>query len=454
MRRIQLGGARILGMNICKMVLLCVGLSLANSAFAVMPNLSHDQTVGSVNCANSFCHGSITHWDDSNVLQNEYTTWERLDQHTKAYNVLLNKQSKLIAKNLGLKKPAHESKVCLDCHAHNPPSEQRGERFIMSEGIGCEGCHGPAGRWIKSHTLASASHANNIENGLYPTDSPVAQAKLCLSCHFGDQNRFITHRIMGAGHPRISFELETFTAIQPAHFRIDDDWHKRKGDYNPVKVWAIGQVIASQQLLNAFTDPKLGRDGIFPELVLFDCHACHHPMSQQKWTPRLGVGPGRIRLNDSNLLMLRAIVRVVDSNRAVEFNKRIMQMHQAVSGDGDPSGLSPIESAQKVSSSLDAYVTIIKNQEFGLPQLKQVYLALIDEAIDGQFSDYAGAEQAYMAISNLSLSLAKMGGLKSAADVNRQLANMRKTLSNDEQYQPKILARQLADLKYTVSQSR
>ena len=429
-------------------------LGHAISAWSAHPSLSPDQTVGSVNCANSLCHGSITPWSESNVLQNEYTTWERLDKHTQTYQVLLNKQSKLIAKNLGLEKPAHESKVCLDCHAHNPPANQRGERFVMSEGVGCEGCHGPAERWIKSHTLDGNTHADNIKNGMYPTDSPVAQAKLCLSCHFGDQNRFITHRIMGAGHPRLSFELETFTAIQPAHFRIDADWRKRKGDYNPIKVWAIGQVIASQQLLNAFADPKLGRDGIFPELVLFDCHACHHPMSQKSWTPRLGVGPGRVRLNDSNLLMLRAIMRVVDPDGLTQMNNRIMKLHQAVSGNGNADGIDPIESAKTLSASLDNSITRITKQPLGLPELQQVHQALIDDAINSQYSDYAGAEQAYMAISSLSLSLAKMGGLKSAEKVNQQLAKMRKTLMNDEQYKPNVFAKQLADLKYTLSQAR
>ena len=35
-------------------------------------------------------------------------------------------------------------------------------------------------------------------------------------------------------------------------------------------------------------DPKRSHDGLFPELVLFDCHACHHPMSDKRWTPRVG----------------------------------------------------------------------------------------------------------------------------------------------------------------------
>jgi hypothetical protein len=240
--------------------------------------------------------------------------------------------------------------------------------------------------------------------------------------------------------------------LEPAHFRADDDWHKRKGDYNPIKIWAIGQVIASQMLLNAFADPKLGRDGIFPELVLFDCHACHHPMSQKKWDNRLGTPPGRARLNDSNLLILRAIIRVIDPDKAQAFNQRVHYLHQAVSGDGDPTGLDPVTSAQNLSISMDAYVQLISRQPYGLPQLQQTFVALVDEA--GQFTDYAGAEQAYMAISNLSLSLANRGALKSATAVNRQLAEMRKTLSQDEAYQPKVFARQLSELKTIVMQTR
>jgi hypothetical protein len=59
---------------------------------------------------------------------------------------------------------------------------------------------------------------------MYPTEQPEVRAKLCLSCHFGTEDKFATHRIMGAGHPRISFELDTFTEIQPAHFRVDEDY--------------------------------------------------------------------------------------------------------------------------------------------------------------------------------------------------------------------------------------
>src|SRR5690606_37170209 len=164
-------------------------------------------------------------WKDSNVLQNEFVTWSRVDKHhTRAYAVLRNERSQRIARNLGLKEPAHEARLCLDCHAHHPPPAQRGERFRVEDGVSCEGCHGPAEGWIKSHVAPGATHADNVARGLYPTDEPVAQAELCLSCHFGNRDKCVTHRMMGAGHPRMSFEPDTFAQTQPPHFVADADW--------------------------------------------------------------------------------------------------------------------------------------------------------------------------------------------------------------------------------------
>ncbi len=119
--------------------------------------------------------------------------------------------------------------------------------------------------------------------------------------------------MMGAGHPRMAFELDTFTAVEPAHFKPDTDWEKRKRMWDGVKVWAIGQALVVSEMMDVLVDPKRGRDGLFPELVLFDCHACHHPMSDSRWAPRVaGLGPGSVRLNDSSMLMVRQIAHVVD----------------------------------------------------------------------------------------------------------------------------------------------
>ena len=304
-----------------------------------LPYEAKGQHLGVVNCASSLCHGSVSPWKDSNILQNEYVTWSRADKHSsRAYQVLFDERSKRIVANLGYKEPPHQVKLCLDCHSHNPPAARRGERFKATDGVSCEACHGPAEGWIRSHVSSGATHADNVAHGLYPTSDPVAQAKLCLSCHFGNKDKFVTHRIMGAGHPRMSFELDTFSQTQPPHFVIDADWVKRKGQWDTVRVWVIGQALAASELLDMLLDPKRSRDGLFPELVVFDCHACHHPMSDVRWTPRANASPGRIRLNDANLLMLRQIVRgVLPEARSREFNERVAQLHRAVARCARPS---------------------------------------------------------------------------------------------------------------------
>lgn len=409
-----------------------------------LPYEAKGQHLGVVNCANSLCHGSVSSWKDSNILQNEYVTWSRVDKHhTRAYPVLLEERSQRIARNLGLREPAHQAKLCLDCHAHNPAPAQRGERFKVTDGVSCEGCHGPAEAWIREHTATGATHAENVKRGLYPADEPLAQARLCLSCHFGNQDKFVTHRMMGAGHPRMSFELDTFSQTQPPHFVVDADWQKRKGSHDGVRVWAIGQALAARELLDVLLDPKRARDGLFPELVVFDCHACHHPMSDVRWSPRTNTSPGRIRLNDSSLLMLRQITRrALPAEEANAFAQRVAELHRAVAGDGGE----PIEAARAMRDTLDALAPRLARQAFTSADLHAMVMGLVEDGLAGQYRDYAGAEQATMAVGSLLAFLGKRGELKDLAAVNAALDRLHATVKDDEKYRPERFREALGEL--------
>ena len=413
-----------------------------------LPYAAPGEHLGAVNCASSLCHGAVSPWKDSNILQNEYVTWSRVDKHaTKAFRVLFDERSKRIVSNLGYKQPAHQLKLCLDCHAHNPPAAQRGERFKDTDGIQCEACHGPASGWIKSHTAPGATHAENVAHGLYPTNEPVAQAKLCLSCHFGNADKFVTHRIMGAGHPRMSFELDTFVQTQPAHFVVDEDWRNRKGSWDPVRVWAIGQALAADELLAVLLDPKRSKDGLFPELVVFDCHACHHPMSDLRWSPRTNTSPGRVRLNDANLLMLRQIVRrALPGPQADAFDQRVAGLHRAVAGDGGDA----LEAAAALRATLASVVRQLAERTFQPADLRAMLGGLIRDGLDGRYRDYAGAEQATMAIGSLLDYLAKTGALRDVRGANRALDALHASVTNDEAYKPARFRDALAGLDRTL----
>ena len=428
------------------LLLLVVGLSADVSSREPLPNRSKDKTVGTVNCASSTCHGSIPPLDGSHVLQNEYTTWLRMDAHTQAYAVLLNEKSRSIARKLGLAEGAHRAPLCLDCHSHKPLGPL-GPRHVPTEGIGCEGCHGPAGRWVASHTVEGVTHAENVSKGLYPSDRPEAQARLCLSCHFGDETRFVSHRLMGAGHPRLSFEMKTFSVLEPAHFRVDADYRQRKGDYDSVRIWAVGQAIAARHQLDTLTDPKRGRLGPFPELVLFDCHACHHPMSDERWTPHYGLSPGLIRLNDGNLLMLRALTRGILPDRSPTFDSEVMALHRAVSAGEAPAGKDYLVLAKELSSRIQSLVPALQRATYDAAAQRRILIALIDEAGTSSFSDYAAAEQACMAITNLVNDLIHTGVLRLTTGLKARIEGLLDALQDDERYNPEFFRSQLAALK-------
>lgn len=414
------------------LVMLC-----SSHVFAAEPELPQyaaSKHLGVASCSSSTCHGSIRPWQNANVLQNEYITWSREDAHAKAYKILFNKASKRIVRNLGLKEPAHEAKICLDCHADNVPADKRGERFQIADGVGCESCHGGAGTWIETHTTGKESHTESVKKGLYPTEDPVSRATLCYSCHFGDENKFVTHRIMGAGHPRMSFELDTFSAIQPAHYKIDKDYKERKPVITGIKMWALGQAVAMRENLDALLD-KRGQDGVFPELVLFDCHACHHPMSDKRWSPRSGTGlpPGVVRYNDANFIMLRHIAGVVDANLAKQLRSETRALHRSVIQGRSAATTAATNLRNTTRTVIDRVVA----HDFSGADVLAIIDSIIAEGLQGEYSDYASAEQTTMATGNVITVLEKSGAASDAQlkILNAALDKLYEATANDEKYQ-------------------
>jgi hypothetical protein len=386
--------------------LACIVL-LAASAEAeapVIPQYAQDKHEGVSSCDGSTCHGSAAPRNDRNVMQNEYSVWVDEDRHaTRAYKILLNQDSIRISKNLGRKAKPHQDSLCLDCHTDNPPPEKRrteNNDFRHDDGVGCEACHGGAERYLRPHDSGS-THAKNIALGLYPTDEPVARARLCLSCHFGDRKKFVDHRLMGAGHPRQSFELALFSILQPYHWEPDDDYTQRgKQAPNDVKLWAIGQAVAVDEVLDAMSDPNRNKLGIFPELVLYDCQACHHPIDKfRRWRPResTGLGPGVVRLNDANFLMLIQALQVVDPAGGKRLRTELRTLHQATSeGRGDP-----VATIKKVRGTIASLLPKLESWKVDAQVLRTLSKKILADAVGGEFTDYAGSEQAAMALQSI-----------------------------------------------------
>ena len=417
-------------------------LLLALPAAAELPTDSDAKHMGVATCATSQCHGSAVPRDGSNVLQNEYVTWTRDDPHSGALETLSSPASRAIANRLGLAS-ASSAAICLDCHADNVPSERRGPKFQLSDGVGCEACHGGAENWLSTHDNTPAvDHAANLAAGLYPTEDAKQRGELCLSCHLGTVDRFATHRIMAAGHPRLTFELDTFTELwrtagrQP-HYRVDADYVERKNDGSHTYTWATGVITEASQRMRLVNSRRFTTGSMFPELGLYDCHACHRSMKTVQWRrlPRHGnAGPGVPFLNDGALVMSLALARAVDTGLAETLENALVALHVAGSSD--------IDSIRRAATNLDRLLLRLDGSIS--PDLlerseRRILREILALGAGGNFIDYVSAEQAFMAVQMLVFEIDE----PALAD---KLDPLGDALDDDERYRPATFARLLAEL--------
>ena len=310
-------------------------LALFVAGFVPNITVAQEQFLGVASCANGICHGATSPLAGSAINQDEYLIWHRQDPHARAHQTLFSTQSRQIAEHLKIG-PPHEAAQCLNCHVSNPPAQQRGPKFLQSDGVGCESCHGPAEGWIDSHTDGYRSNQERLAAGLYPTWEPSARAELCSGCHLGSADNPIDHQIMGAGHPPLRFELDTYLAAMPPHHRATNAAELGKAVPSAMQNWLAGQFAAASVLLDRLEHPKAR--GLLPDFMLFDCYACHHDLNDQRWQPwrAQGLRPGEPRLADQALVMVQWWLDVYQAPQAKRWNQLRLELEWAVAGQGGP----------------------------------------------------------------------------------------------------------------------
>lgn len=412
-------------------VIMLIFVTRAVGANPPLPESAAEVHEGVASCATSVCHGKVSPDPASPVWLNEYRVWLREDYHSRAYRTLQNAQSQAIAKKLDLPS-AVGAKICLDCHADNVPAEKRGQRFQVSDGVGCEACHGGGGRWLESHAEEGTSHADNLAKGMYPTEDPQARARLCLSCHLGTRDKFATHTIMGAGHPRLAFELETFTVNQPRHYEVDADYRERKPATDSVTMWLTGLGVSALQTLELLQDPIYNRGGVFPELSFYQCHACHHPMNDLRWEPegQDPLPPGAARLNDASLAVLIRVLDSLEAATGTQLQQRLDALHRASVTSRD----AVLQEAGRLRAWLEPVVDRLTTGNYDAAAMQRLRSGLLTAAVGGDFRHFTAAEQVFLAVETLSIAMAD------ADRYQRQLDAWFETVQDENRFVPKQFA--------------
>lgn len=423
------GGLRGFGLAaIVGLIMAVIGLGAASAARA------GGRYEGVASCAGSTCHGRAE-GNGKVVRQDELAHWQDPSSpggaHSRAYAVLAGRRGQQIAASLGLG-PATSAPACLGCHSTDAPAGARGDRYLQADGVGCESCHGPASGWIASHYTMAGTHGANVANGLIPLENPRVRAGVCLDCHFGSATpgHFVSHRMIAAGHPRVSFELDLFSALQQHHDE-DADYARRKGRTDSVRLWAVGQAEAVRRSLTLFAQPRLASQGVFPEFYFYDCHSCHRTIEdgpERKLT--FEVNPARPSpfgtppYNDENMILLSAVSRVLAPAEGAKFDAAARAFHAAMGVGRTEASAAAI----RLAASAEALSARLAAGSHGPDTAFQVIATISGQAISPRFTDYAGSVQAVMAVDTLLNALVKQGRVTVGAaagiraDVNRAYA--------------------------------
>jgi nitrate/TMAO reductase-like tetraheme cytochrome c subunit len=360
---------------------------------------------GAASCAASNCHGSTKPKADFPKM-NENVVWFQKDKHAKGYATLTNEKLKSgvspakIAQNMKIAK-AEASSKCLVCHAVDVPKELRGPKFDITEGVHCDGCHGPAEKWLEPHAEKGWTHEQSVKLGMYDTKDFLLRAEKCVSCHLQ-----IDHEMVAAGHPDLlAFELDTFSATMPPHWRD-------KGTWATTRAWATGQAISLREAARQLGDRAAGN------------------AAGQLLTDALGKVQGH-----------GAVVRVLLSVAAPDVQKSVeadlVALTEAVA-KGDRTKISA--TAKTLQSSMNQQAPKLAAREFDQASTRKIMadIAAASDAIGA--TGLRAAEQAAMAMDRLYSAYSKAPGQKVDKAVGDTLDRIFGTIEDPKKFDGKKFA--------------
>jgi len=255
--------------------------------------------LGAGSCSSSGCHAGDPA-ETQHPGRSAYSVWATRDRHAQAEHVLHEPLAAKIVAALARQdpafgqEPASAQRACIGCHA-------TARDVLASDGVSCESCHGGAGDWLVAHTLPGWRTAGNAL-GMVDLADPFTCAQACAECHVGGLPtadgfpREVTHDFLAAGHPRLAFELRSFKAAEPPHWRdrfaavpngAAADEVNTVAD--PFVEWALGRrgtlhaylTLLSAQAERSATSaqpaelPAGHQPPGWPEFAAFDCYSCH-----------------------------------------------------------------------------------------------------------------------------------------------------------------------------------
>ncbi len=420
-----------------------------NPARAANPPADASKYTGPGSCSSTSCHGSVKPRTDNRIFQNEYSIWAVKDKHAKAYDALTSPVGERMAKILGLGKSEQAAK-CLACHALDVPAEARAKTFELNEGVSCESCHGPASAWLGQHTTRTWTHEQSVGAGMYDTRNLVRRTEKCLTCHLGTQEKFVDHEMIAAGHPDLYFELDSFSAVMPRHWKTPRETApgvpaEKDAAWNGVREWGTGQAVQLRASMERVAWRAKGKN--WPEYSELQCFSCHHSLTapEQSWRQERGYAgrrPGDPPWNGSRYAVFRELAHQVDNDAATRLDDQVAQLAKSLS-QLNPDRDTVASTSAAAATLANQLATRIEAQPYDAAMTLRLLQRISDDADEISNQGERAAEQAAMALDSLFIAYSRTEKIANTTEIRAAINGLFQQLENPSNYNPADFARQI-----------
>ncbi|TVP98957.1 MAG: hypothetical protein EA381_11135 [Planctomycetaceae bacterium] len=305
------------------------------------------EPISAASCAASGCHGGPRPGvaDPASGGLSAYPLWLERDPHARAWDSLCKPDGVAMMNRLGILVDGQIADLagfnnCLACHnTHQADSSDLGNAPRQPEGVGCAACHGPAQQWVHEHYSADWNPAAATRSGFVQNADLVTRARMCASCHVGDQDRDMNHDLIAAGHPPLRFEMASHHSRLPKHWRDAgaNESSEDAADFES-RLWAAGAIASADAWLALTSARAQGHTSVstWPELASYDCGSCHQNL-------RLATGDalsdperrGAAKLASWDLAPLSYLTHAHAPSRSVRRSDASLRQHANSTNAGD-----------------------------------------------------------------------------------------------------------------------
>lgn len=344
-----------------------------------------------------------------------------------------------MAKIMGLPKPDTAPR-CLACHALDVPVDQRARTFDLTDGVGCENCHGPASAWLGPHTTRDWKYEKSLELGMYNTRDLIKRSEKCLSCHLGTAEKSVDHELIAAGHPDLYFELDSFQSVMPPHWKEAD-----KDPWLGVRSLSVGQAVQLREQLKRLA--RESSNGIWAEYAELDCFACHHSLTAAKdsWRQERGYTgrrPGNTPWNLSRYVVLRHVIQESDASAAQQLKSEIDRIYALVTAPGSDRKQISAE-ASTAAESADRLAQRMAAMKYDQPVTLRLMKSISGDADFIAEQGERAAEQATMALDSLFVAYTMNAPLANDQPIRAAIHGLFQQLEDPSAYHGFNFAREL-----------